>query len=1057
MAKQMQVFIVTIQQGEEVDYKIVDDNTFTVGRSLDATLAFSDPNISRIHLIVTLKHERIWIEDQGSANGTFVNSQKIPAQKTISVEPGDKVKLGKSEIYLSFNLLEKCFKKEEIVKSQLPKDEKEGLMRIIQGAHAEAQKIVKLAQEGHDKLVKIAENKASNIENASLLKQDDILQNASMQASQIVQDAKRKGVGIVNEAQEEAQLKVQDIYSKADVYKEEADTYYKSKIEDAQKDSERILKESENLANKMVEETREKVTVMREIAHKELEHLKTKQISDIEEMKRAILSDAEKEKELLLQRTERESQKKLDALVKEAEENNRIEREKIILTAENEVERLKTESAEEIEKLRDDISALNVEAKKWELQIKELKDERRTIVLKHEKEDIDRRANLEKELKNKEDEADRALAERKVELEERFKKRQDLAEKDISARYMDLEVEEERKNKELDEFRLGLKKKEDEFWQKVNKEKEQKISDLNEREQLILEFEVKTKKEAQDWASEKRKEAEDFDKVTRTAVASWETKIRNDVESWEKKIRSEVDLWEKKIRSETESWIDSEKKQHEQNWAERELDLRNMESQKRLELQKWLESEQERLNSDWKRREQNLTDEEQRKHSEVEAWKKDRQTEFINKNKNLIEENGVLETRVQDLKTVVQQLTDSEIKLKSTTEQLKSQEVESGRLVLSLKKESELLSQNKETLLSEGRSLEKRLGEVRFEIENHSGRIESLRKEFENQKLQFKGQLENEKQQMVKDTNEQINQMKVLELDKLKKAKESLLSELLKMKERLAKEIHSSVEKSLVGAISSDKLTQLSAQVLEKITHTIEEQTAHVAVSNDVQTGQLKNEADVVLKKQKRERLKQMAMGFVLGAVMLGAGQGVYWKIEESKNPVRDLVDEQRKEWQKNQEAKLYKPKREPDVKDTYVDLVLYTDQFHELYLSQQFHEKFGKAAIEYLLRTWRTEEEKSIQVVAMSNTLVKNLLEKKDSVSTDFLEQGIFKLREMEKETEDRIAEILGSKVKYQSYRNFEKRFFTEELEKFYLARGSAQPPVNESTEQVDQSSHSK
>ena len=71
---------------------------------------------------------------------------------------------GKSEIYLSFNLLEKCFKKEEIVKSQLPRDEKDGLMRLIQGAHAEAQKIVKLAQDSHDKLVKIAENKSAGIE-----------------------------------------------------------------------------------------------------------------------------------------------------------------------------------------------------------------------------------------------------------------------------------------------------------------------------------------------------------------------------------------------------------------------------------------------------------------------------------------------------------------------------------------------------------------------------------------------------------------------------------------------------------------------------------------------------------------------------------------------------------------------------------------------------------------------------------------------------------------------------------------------------------------------------
>jgi hypothetical protein len=151
-------------------------------------------------------------------------------------------------------------------------------------------------------------------------------------------------------------------------------------------------------------------------------------------------------------------------------------------------------------------------------------------------------------------------------------------------------------------------------------------------------------------------------------------------------------------------------------------------------------------------------------------------------------------------------------------------------------------------------------------------------------------------------------------------------------------------------------------------------------------------------------------------------------------------------------EAKKVTPERVPEVKDSYVDLVLYTDQFYEMYLNPEFNERFGKATMEYLLRTWRIEEENSIQVVSMSKTLVKTLLEKKDTIRTDFLEQGLAKLKETEAETEQKLVEILGSQVKYESYRKFERKYFRDELEKFYLAR-KASPEEGE----TEQSSHSK
>lgn len=1019
MAKSVQVFIVTIQQGEDVEYKIVDDSSFTVGRSLDATIAFSDPDISRIHLIVTLKHDRIWVEDQGSANGTFVNDQKIPAQKTVSVEPGDKVKVGKSQIYLSFNLLEKCFKKEDVVKSQLPKDEKEGVMRLIQGAHAEAQKIVKLAQDSHDKLVKIAENKATSIENETLLKQDEILQNASMQSAQIVQDAKRKGVGVINEAQEDAQKKVQEIYEKANSVKKEADDYYKNKIEEAQSDAERVLKENENVSNKMVAEAREKVTEMREFSQRELDQFKNKSLLEIEELKKTILADAEKEKAHLLQRTDREAQKKVQALIKDGEDKIATERDKMIVSARSEIEQIKKDASGSIDTLKEEISRLQLDIKKYTDDVKDLEEEKKHINLKYEKEDIERRKAFEDEIKAKHDKLEKDLAERQLGFDDKLKKRQDLAEKDISARYMDLEVEEERKAKELQEFSSTLKKKEDEFVLSLEKDREVKVKELNEREKTLNEY---------------------------------ESRIKKDTHDWEAGLRAKTNAWDADVRAKTIAWENETRAKNEASWNEREIQLRNIESQKRVELQKWMETEQAKHEVDWKQREDRLVNFETAKEKEIESWKNEKQQEFLTKNKGLVDENTLLETRINELKAVFGKLETDHTTLKVESDKARAESQQYAAQLVDLKKEVSLLAQNKEQLLVDSKTYEKRVGEMKYEIDNHSNRVADLKKEFDAQKAQLQSRLEMEKTQMTKDTYEQVNQLKLLELDKLKAAKEDLLSELHKNKERIAKEIHQAVEKALVGSIPAENINGVSTVMLQKIVATMEEQTAHIALSGNENVSQFSQDTAKVVKKQKRERFQQIAMGFIIGLVCMGAGQQAYIKVRDNQNPMGDRIAEETADAMKDLAAKKYSPKREPDVKGSYVDLVIHTDQFHEMYLSSAFHDRFSKAAMEYLLKTWRTEEEKSVQVVALSKTLVSTLTEKKDNVRTDYLEQGLKNLNEIENETAAKIVEILGSQVKYESYRKFERKYFSTELEKFYLSRKGHSPEEGH-TEQSSES----
>jgi K+-sensing histidine kinase KdpD len=70
-----------------------------VGRSGDADLTFSDSAISQRHARIDESRGEIWIEDLKSANGVYVNGQRI-VEKTL-LKSGDLIQLGRSHFRLA--------------------------------------------------------------------------------------------------------------------------------------------------------------------------------------------------------------------------------------------------------------------------------------------------------------------------------------------------------------------------------------------------------------------------------------------------------------------------------------------------------------------------------------------------------------------------------------------------------------------------------------------------------------------------------------------------------------------------------------------------------------------------------------------------------------------------------------------------------------------------------------------------------------------------------------------------------------------------------------------
>jgi diguanylate cyclase (GGDEF)-like protein len=71
----------------------------TVGRSPQADIKISDHRVSRIHCTLKWDNDTITIEDNGSTNGIFVDSQKIDRTKVL---PGVSIQLGQSVMKIEY-------------------------------------------------------------------------------------------------------------------------------------------------------------------------------------------------------------------------------------------------------------------------------------------------------------------------------------------------------------------------------------------------------------------------------------------------------------------------------------------------------------------------------------------------------------------------------------------------------------------------------------------------------------------------------------------------------------------------------------------------------------------------------------------------------------------------------------------------------------------------------------------------------------------------------------------------------------------------------------------
>lgn len=334
-----------------------------------------------------------------------------------------------------------------------------------------------------------------------------------------------------------------------------------------------------------------------------------------------------------------------------------------------------------------------------------------------------------------------------------------------------------------------------------------------------------------------------------------------------------------------------------------------------------------------------------------------------------------------------------------------------------------LYGENK-NLERKNKELQEQMGHFSLDIKAAEDQKKMMEKDLIQQKEILKERLEKESEQIIKESEERVQDSQLEMSKRMQKLEREMFEEIMGRKESLVKDIIVIIETRIVKVLEPAKWDLVSSKIFEGISETLEGKS----VSFNEKSKAPKESASLQRKKTK-ESLRWMYAGMTAGVTASFLVIQIYNRVLSDKNPMRTIAAEASRKRLEDLDRRKFNPTQVNEIKETYVDAVIYTSGFATAYQNPEYQQNLYKAASTYLLKTWRVDEDKSIQVLSMSSALVKELSDKKQSIHPDYVKDGIAKMRVLEKESLERMKTLLGSEVRLDSYRRFERKFFETEI----------------------------
>lgn len=95
-----------IAESQQVSYLVFNKKKIqlvakiTIGREQDNNIVIENKLASRHHCLIQKIRDAYFLKDENSTNGTFLNGRRIPSDKYVKLNPGDKITVGSSNLIM---------------------------------------------------------------------------------------------------------------------------------------------------------------------------------------------------------------------------------------------------------------------------------------------------------------------------------------------------------------------------------------------------------------------------------------------------------------------------------------------------------------------------------------------------------------------------------------------------------------------------------------------------------------------------------------------------------------------------------------------------------------------------------------------------------------------------------------------------------------------------------------------------------------------------------------------------------------------------------------------
>lgn len=306
---------------------------FKIGRSdEDVDIVFEGRGVSRVHLLVEIKHRDIQITDIGSSFGTTLNGQKVQPKSVWNYKPGDVVQLGAAEDEITFEVA-------YIKAPDVTEEAKYQANEILQAAQLAAnEKVQKSVQEADD-IIRSAQSKADEIKKDEQKKVELLRQQFQKEALDVKISAQNDANKIIIEAKSKAAELMTQGQGRADAI-----------VEDARRSLPNLKKEIEDEASQLRKTLQESLVKQAEDAQAVASDVKAK----AQQRAEAIIASAHKEADELVIL----GHKKADEILERAKTDAKLKLDSAMQTATSLIEEKQAEGEQILEQGRRKVSDL---------------------------------------------------------------------------------------------------------------------------------------------------------------------------------------------------------------------------------------------------------------------------------------------------------------------------------------------------------------------------------------------------------------------------------------------------------------------------------------------------------------------------------------------------------------------------------------------------------------------------------------------------------------------------------------------------------------------------